>query len=543
MRRTLSLAAAAAALAALPAGAQDIELLSELSGVRLPAGYYERIRRDPGFFDPPPSWPTRPAQARTGPGDAPTALRVVEGSPRMVVMMGVFADSPEPTVSPGTLHERLFGANPAGSLTQFYRELSGGRLNLQGTVLPWVRTRHTRAEVSGTSFGMGDDASTGWFLRDIVARVDPTTNFGQYDNDGPDGVPNSGDDDGYVDLAVFQFSEPAASCGVPTIWPHRGGLGGWLGAPYSTDDLSHSGYPILISGYQIQSAVNCDGTPQNISTIAHETGHAFGLPDFYDAAGGLLPHQRRWVVGCFALMAAGSWGCGDGSTFATAPSPAHMSPYEKLTLGWINPVTAEPGWRRTYTLDPVQTGGQALLVPLRPGNEFLMLEYRPNTGFDAALPAGGILVYHVDTNRPLRITCNQCNRVYHMSLVEADGDGALKKTAAEGGNRGVAGDVFTGRRVLDDHTTPSIRQNSGLPSNVRIEMEVTGGKAHFVVSMLPVVASPRLLSPLIGSAGGAPTSDEAAALDLFGNRNGRYDMGDLRAYMRARPRTVAQGQG
>ena len=51
MRTTALLAAAAAGLAALPAAAQDIETLSHLSGRALPAGYYERIRRDPGFFE------------------------------------------------------------------------------------------------------------------------------------------------------------------------------------------------------------------------------------------------------------------------------------------------------------------------------------------------------------------------------------------------------------------------------------------------------------------------------------------------------------
>jgi hypothetical protein len=31
-------------------------------------------------------------------------------------------------------------------------------------------------------------------------------------------------------------------------------------------------------------------------------------------------------------------------------------------------------------------------VPLRNGPEYLLLEYRTNTGYDASLPAGGVLV-------------------------------------------------------------------------------------------------------------------------------------------------------
>jgi hypothetical protein len=333
----------------------------------------------------------------------------------------------------------------------------------------------------------------------------------------------------------------AASCDTDAIWPHRASISGWLGAAYTTDDLTPSGHAVVVNQYHIQSAVDCSGQPQTISTIAHETGHAFGLPDLYDATGGIFPSQRRWVLGCWTLMAAGAWGCGDGSAWISAPTPAHMSPQEKIWVGWLTPIVAQPGWRRAYNLRPVQTSADALLVPLRTGPEYLLLEYRTNTGYDASLPAGGVLVYHVEQGRPLRISCNACDRKYLVSLVEADGDAALLRTAQEGGNRGVAGDVFGGRRMIDDNSTPSLRLNSGLPANVEVQIEVADGIARIVVSTLPVVASPRLLAPLLGTSGAPPVDDEQAALDRFGNRNGRYDMGDLRAYMRSRPRTVTQG--
>ena len=540
IRGMQSLAALAAVLAAFPVAAQDIEVHAQASGIALPPGYHALLRENPNFFEQRRVWPSRAAVVDS----AGPVQRVVQGRLGMVVMMGAFADSPEPLVSPEVVEQLLFGDNPAGSLTEFYSLLSGGRLTLWGTVLPWVRTSLTRAEVAGSSFGMiSYDSQTGWFLREIVAGVDGTTDFGQFDNDGPDGIPNSGDDDGFVDLAVFQFSGPAASCGVNSIWPHKAWLRGVLGTGYATDDKRPDGDPIVVDDYFIQSAVSCDGTPQSISTIAHEAGHALGLPDLYDAQEGLQPYERRWILGCFSLMAGGGWGCGDGSTFASSPAPSLMGPYERALVGWASLVVAEPGWRREYTLFPTQTGGQTLMVRLPPSDEFLLLEYRTRTGFDAYLPASGVVVYHVERNRPTSIDCNECQRIYHVSVVEADGDGALLRTSPEGGNRGVAGDMFTGRHRLDDYSTPSIRQNSGLPSNVRIEIEVLGDRARLVVSILPDVLSTRLLSPLLGSAGGPPSADEQAALDAFGNRNGRYDLGDLRAYMRSKPNSVAPPQG
>jgi immune inhibitor A len=545
-RRALVLAAAAA-LSALPGAAQDIEMLSRASGRPLPQGYYDRIRRDPHFFEHKRGWPSYRAAPRMTPGGEPVSIetRPLRGELHMVVIMAMFSDSPEPTLSTGSVQEKLFGNNPRGNLTEYYQELSGGLLTIRGTVLPWVRTGITRAETVGASYGLGADANTARYLREAVQGVDATTNFAQYDNDGPDGVPNSADDDGYVDLAVFEFAERAASCEAGQgIWPHRAALSGWLGTAYATNDLRPNGQPVKVDQYHIQSAVNCDGSQQSISTLAHETGHAFLLPDFYDASGGLLPAQRRWVLGCWALMAGGGWGCGDGARFGETVSPPHMSPFEKTALGWIDEVVAQPGWRRTYTLDPVQTGGQALVVPLQRNYEYLMLEYRPNTGFDAVLPVGGVLVYHVDWGGTLRLRCATCPPRYLVSLVEADGDSALFRTAAEGGNRGVAADVFTGRHTLDDRTHPSSRLNDGQRSNVGLEIEVVGGQARITVSTLPaLIASGPLLAPLLGTAGGALTADERAALDYFGNRSGGYDLGDLRAFMRYRPGTVQQGTG
>ena len=114
-RRTL-LAAAAALLAAAPARAQDIEALSAASGLPLPPEYYERIRRNPHFFEGTREW-----RGRAALGEASAERRVVRGDLRMVVMMGLFADSGEPPVSAGTVHEQLFGDNPLGSLTEYYR--------------------------------------------------------------------------------------------------------------------------------------------------------------------------------------------------------------------------------------------------------------------------------------------------------------------------------------------------------------------------------------------------------------------------------------
>lgn len=531
----LAAGAVAALGAARPAAAQDIEVQAQARGITLPAGYYERVARDPDFFELKRGWRDRVPAGRSGvQGGISAAVLPGRGEMRMVVVMTLFSDSPEPPFSTEITHQLLFGQNPLGSLSDFYREISGGRVSLTGNVLPWVRTGVTRQAAVGASMGMGADAQIGAYLVDALQRVDGTVNFAQYDNNGPDGVPNSADDDGYVDVTVFQYTDIAASCGGGGggPWPHRSSVRGWTGQPFSTNDLRPNGQPVLVDDYIMQSVLDCDGNPQSISTIAHETGHAFGLPDYYDPTAGILPSQRRWVLGCWTLMAAGAWGCGNGASFGRVDRPSHMGAYEKARLGWIDEMDAGATTSAQFTLPPVQLSGKSLRVPLRGADEYLLLEYRPNTGYDSGLSAGGVLVYHVEPARPLR-PCATCPRLYHIGLVEADANGGLIRTAQEGGNRGEAGDVFTGTHFLSDNTTPSLRLNSGAASNVALNIVVAGGQARVQVLRRAAIPTARMLGPYLG--GAALTSDEQASVDAFGNANGRFDLGDVRRYLRDVP--------
>jgi M6 family metalloprotease-like protein len=523
------LLAAAGTLAGGSAAAQDIEMGAKAAGRTLPQGYYERIRRDPGFFEFGNAW----TQWGKGEGDGRIAFSTVPDGAhelRMVVAMALFSDSPEPTFSTEVTHEQLFGANPLGNLTDFYLENSGGRVAVTGNVQPWVRTGITLAQAVGSSMGLGGDARIGDYMLSALGQMDAYTDFGQYDNNGPDGVPNSGDDDGFVDVTVFQYPEIAASCGGPGPWPHRSRVSGWTGGrPFFTNDRRPDGRPILVNDYIMQSTANCDGTPQSIATIAHETGHAFGLPDFYHAVDGVLPSQRRWLLGCWTLMAAGAWGCGDGASFGKVSKPSHMGPWEKQRLGWANVIMADSTGNGEYHLDPVQQSGQILRIPLLGGTEYLLVEYRPNTGFDSELVAGGILIYHVDGTRTLA-PCRTCPRKYFVSLVEADGNDGLIRTAQEGGNRGEAGDVFQGSTILTDRTTPSLRLNSGAASNLALHVVQAGNAARVHVFRRATFPDDRVLGPMLGN--GSLSAEEQGALDAFGNGNGRYDLGDLRAHLR-----------
>lgn len=635
-------AVAAAAFDANPATAQDLEVLSERSGVPLPPVYYAQIAADRDAYSFSRALFNRARATRISRGGAvgpdrsalqrsravsAAALPPVEGTIHLPIVLALFGDSPAPHISREEVQAALFdGPSPYGTITEAYQEMSRGALNVVGDVFPWVRAPSDLADMMLDDGGLGDDIGT--YFSGALDLLDQDVDFSLYDNDGPDGIPNSGDDDGYVDVITFEYLEIAASCGGPGIWPHRWTLTARNGAPYQTDDpsaqdsISH----VKMDDYITQSVADCTGNAvQDASTISHEFGHALGLPDYYHGIGGSGPFDRRWVMGCWALMAGGAWGCGEVDQQRGAFGPTHLMAFSKYQLGWVDFV--EPGEVRNQEifLDPVQASGIALRVPMDDeGREFLIAEYRARTGFDHELPAAGVVMYKQDLAASLRPS-PATEDPYFLALVERDGNRGLVRTWHEGGNRGEPGDAWgLGAEPGELHaeSMPALLMSDGSASALTIhEVAVVDGRARLVVSTAPTPeifapAAPltvmrvrsflepmriaggtmpytvtgtapdgvalsvdgdelmlagsladagpfevtvavtdalgrpspeilvpvettewapsiaELLQPLLESDGAALTPGELTHMDEFGNQNGRYDVGDLRRWLR-----------
>ncbi len=401
------------------------------------------------------------AMSATGRGAAKSAssglARPLSTSGRLHVLV-VHARFADDAPVHSTLDDALFDPQRPGSLSHYYDTMSGGQLELRGTVLsgdfvaPEPSTAYLARNAGET--GRFDD-----FARQIMAQVDTQIDLARFDNDGPDGRPASGDDDGVVDY-IFLL--------LPRV-PHgflvdgaTGFAGLGLAPAYTTGDAGSDGEMVAINGSRYRGAIlQARNFATTVGIMAHELGHGFDLPDLYDV-GYDSPDTDSAGIGRWGLMGHGStgWRGDDG------PNP--FSAWSLEQLGWIGDdnerlIDVTDDVLDAHLTDP-RAGGRVLRIPLRtqfmaPGavfaQEYLLLEYRGRgRHYDRHLPAEGLLVWHVrpqeggNTNESHKLVDLICADAAAIDAIDDldhwAHDGSF--ASAHGGNVGDATDPFDGRR-------------------------------------------------------------------------------------------------
>ncbi len=479
----------------------DVEMLGRLrGGARPPPAYYELIRSKPDAFQfsSRNGWVrrgrrvaeqrrnirsrmTRPVRD-VGARQAPAALvqqaeaASVSGTIDIPVMLVLFENTDSvalvQNVSRSILQTRLFGtaAAPPYSAHSYYREVSNDSLVVNGSLFDWVYVPQPDSIYEGNSNGLGADGNIPQLIGDVVSVWDGSVDFGQFDNDGPDGVPNSGDDDGYVDAIAIIHPKVDGSCQAlnpeaeTAIWAHRWSLSNWGSAAFVTDDVATGGGNILIDDYFIQGGQGGDegctsDEPLAMGLVTHEIGHLFGLPDLYDTSG--------------SGSGIGRWGLLGSGNQQEHYRPVHMMAWTKAELGWVTEVLIDSD--TTLDISPVVTSDTSFILPIKAptdSTQYFILENRQRIGSDSMLIAPGLLVWHVDSvlTRQRGMPWNSVNAFSPngVALEQADGRGDLMA----GTNRGDTGDPFPGlenNTAFAACTVPGSSGNTGRPSLVNVE--------------------------------------------------------------------------
>ena len=462
--------------------AQDVEALGRVYGTTPPQAYFDELQADPDAFQFERGFRSRlGGPAAAGGAGGPAAILgpregAVAGTFRFPVILGLFADSPETAPFPAAVIQQEFFDGPNSrfqTVPELYSEMSGGAVDLIGVALDWQRSQLTQVEVAGGNSGLSpSSARVGEYIVQILTQIDPAIDWGQFDNDGLDGIPNSGDDDGFVDVLTVIHPTRGAECGGAdrddVIWSHRWTLNPWIGGswPSPTPSASANGGLIRVQDYTIQPVYACDTSELKINEIgvfAHEFGHGFGLPDLYATA----DNTNHGAAGKWDLMATGSWGCG---LFDPA-RPCHMGAWSKDQLGWADVEVLAPGLDHgVLSLEPVELGVQVYRIDSGDGSgDYFLLENRQRIGSDVGLLNTGLLVWHIDptvvANRWGQNSIN--NDPAHMGvwLRQADGQNRL---AQSNGGRGDGGDPFPGT------SGQSVFHAGSLPASVSHQGAATG---------------------------------------------------------------------
>lgn len=309
-----------------------------------------------------------------------------------------------------------------GSVRDYFRDTSGGRLDYRNVVTVYYTTQHRRDYYTDPLISYGTRA------QEIIHEALTSLRDSGFDFTGL-----TADSEGFINALNVFYAGYAVNDWSEGIWPHSWGLA----EPFEATPTTR------FRDYQISDM----GESLSLGTYCHENGHMVcDLPDLYDYGG------QSAGVGNYCLMCAG------GGT-----NPVQICGFLKNKAGWADELTElVPG--NEYAID---AGRNDFLRYRRNDTEYFILENRVRGGRDANLPDAGLLIWHVDEygsndNEQMTPTMH-----YLCSLEQADGAFHLE----HGQNSGDTNDLYGAptATTFGDYTLPAATWWDGSPSGLRIE--------------------------------------------------------------------------
>ena len=305
--------------------------------------------------------------------------------------------------------------HPTGSMRDYYREVSLGKVNVTGTIHGWLRMPQSYA------FYTNGESGLTWasYPRNAPRMAEDAVRTALHN-----GVTFEPNLDALRQGIITALFIVHAGRGAEELHPSLRGHDIWSHKWNLRQPIAVA--PGLSATIYLTVPHDC-----KVGVCAHELGHlAFQWEDFYDP--NYNEDGTEWDgSGAWDLMAGGSYN-GNGMRPAH-PAALHKSQHHWITIEEIRASTA-------LTLDPyTPSAGKAvrLISPRYKAGQYLMLENRQRHGFDADLPGAGLLVWQVDESREMFAPDRPA-----LLLIQADGRHQLE--TAQDWNQGDAGDPFPG---------------------------------------------------------------------------------------------------
>ncbi|MBN1293060.1 MAG: T9SS type A sorting domain-containing protein [Candidatus Latescibacteria bacterium] len=298
----------------------------------------------------------------------------------MVIIFTKFNnEAPGVSQAPFWADELFDGSN--GSVPHFFDSVSFGQYKVSGEFLPKMY------EVANYSNYFD-------YSQAVIRMVDmdESVDFSRFDNDGPDGIPNSGDDDGYVDYIVLM----PRTCPYDFISQHATGVMHMgLTEEYLTQNKSIKGERILID-----QCSGCISTASNknqaIGSIIAELSHAYGTVDLMDRVY-VNPENDSAGVGWWDLLGRGAlgWDQRDGPVGPCAYNRMLMNSIGPYNCNLVDIYGIHQGLR---TKDVGHPDGKIFRLWIT-SFEYFLIEFRSNNGnnyYDRNIPESGLMIWHID---------------------------------------------------------------------------------------------------------------------------------------------------
>ena len=356
----------------------------------------------------------------------------------------------------------------SGSFRDFYREISYGNFLPIAEVSDWFMASNGHDYYS---YNNGYQR-----VRELIR-----TAVDDLEAAGFDWSVFDNDNDGYVDALNVIHQGPGAEEGdYSNIWSHKSSLGNLA--------VSYDG--VIINSYNISPEIQ-NGNLVAIGVLAHEFGHALGLPDLYDT------DYSSSGSGKLALMASGSWGTSNNSPWY----PATMIGWCKEQLGWVDVVEINDDLdavsiEQTYSSNIVYRVNHSQVE-----EEYWLIENRQKIGSDTLMPTPGLTIWHINDNMAEGWAINNDEPYYGVGLEQADGMFAL-----ENGGPSNGGDVYPGttnNREFSNSSNPNTSSLYGEPSMLRIDnISDPGEFMTFDVEYNEIILATATIQDGIGSAYG-----------------------------------------